>query len=100
MLDATNVHTSFHFEGLPPGVAIEVYQFEFKLAPEEAYRTSSDVCTDLALPNGDAELDPMSPFPYQTPSWHPNLIVVQDEDNLSNHFFRVIGRGYTKSMPV
>lgn len=93
MLDATNVHTSFHFEGVYPGIAIELYHFEFKLAPEEAYRTSSDVCTDLAPPNGDAELDPMSPFPYQTLAWLPNLFVVQDEENLSNHYFRVIGRG-------
>lgn len=93
MLDANNVHTIFSIEGAPPGTVIEVYQFQFKLAPEEAYKTSTDACTNLALPNGDAELDPFSPFPYQAPSYWPALIVAQDEDNLSNHFFRVFGRG-------
>jgi len=90
-----NVYNAFAFEGLDPGVAIEVYQFEFKLAPESAYRTSDDICPDLALPNGDAELDPLSPFPYQSTDYYSNVIVAQDEDNLSNHFFRISGRGHS-----
>lgn len=93
MVDPNNIYNVFAFEGLSPGVAIEVYQFEFKLAPEAAYRTSSDICPDLALPNGDAELDPMSPFPYQSTDWYSNVYVAQDEDNLSNHFFRISARG-------
>jgi hypothetical protein len=76
-----------------PGVAIEIYEFEFKLASEEAYRSPTDVCPDLALPNGDAELDPLSPFPYKADAYYTNVIVIQDEDNLNNHFFRISGRG-------
>ncbi len=95
MLVADNVYNVFSFEGLEPGVTIEVYQFEFKLAPESAYRTSEDICSDLAPPNGDAELDALSPFPYQSTDWYSNVLVVQDEDDLSNHYFRISSRGHS-----
>ena len=93
MLDSSNIYTIFTFYGLKPGVAIEVYEFQFKLAPEEAYRLPGEVCPDLALPNGDAELDPRSPFPYEADAWNTNVFVAQDEDNLNNHYFKVSGRG-------
>jgi len=93
MLNPTNIFNTFAFRGLLPGVDIEIYEFEFKLAPEEAYRSSTDICPDLALPNGDAELDPLSPFPYKADAYYTNVIVVQDDENLSNHFFRISGRG-------
>ena len=95
MLDSSNVHSIFAFEGLDPGVSIEIYEFEFKLAPREAYRSPGDVCPDLALPNGDAEMDPLSTFPYEASAYYSQLIVTQDEDNLSNHFFRISGRGHS-----
>jgi len=93
MLNSSNLYYAFTFYGLEPGIAIELYEFQFKLASEEAYRPPSGVCPDLALPNGDAELDPKSPFPYGSDAWYTNVYVAQDEDNLSNHFFRIIGRG-------
>ena len=94
MLNSENVYTTFSFEGSKPGVVIELYDFEFKLASPEAYRSVGDVCTDLAPPNGDAELDPKSPFPYKTDAWYTNMVVVQDQDtNLGNHYFRIHGRG-------
>ena len=93
MLDPTNRFTYFSLFGVDPGTTVEVYQFEFKLAPEVAYRTSDDICADLALPNGDAELDLLSPFPYGSASYWTNVFVAQDEENLMNHFFRVTGRG-------
>lgn len=93
MIDSSNIHSIFHFYGLEANVVIEVYKFELKLAPESAYRTASDVCTDLALPNGDAELDPISSFPYKADAYLTNVFVTQDEDNLSNHYFAITGRG-------
>jgi len=93
MIDSSNIHSIFHFYGLEANVVIEVYEFQLKLAPESAYRTASDVCTDLALPNGDAELDRISPFPYKADAYSTNVFVTQDEDNLSNHYFAISGRG-------
>ena len=95
MLESTNIYSIFSFQGALPGVAIEIYEFEFKLAAEEAYRSPSDACPDLAPPNGDAELDPLSTFPYKADAYYTNVVVAQDEDNLSNHFFRISGRGYS-----
>jgi len=95
MLESSNIYTIFTFYGLEPHVTIEVFEFEFKLASGEAYRSPGDVCPDLALPNGDAELDPRSPFPYFADAWYTNVYVAQDDDNLSNHYFRISGRGYS-----
>ena len=92
MIDSSNIHNVFRFYGPEPGVTIEVYEFEFKLASEAAYRTPGDVCVDLALPNGDAELDPLSPFPYKAEAYYTNVFVNQDEDNLGNHYFSISGR--------
>jgi len=85
-----NAYWTLYIEGPEPGAMITMDSFSLALPSPASYLNSSDVCQEL-LPNGNAEGNGFSPYPYY-PSRSDEMIRVVNENG--NNFFRLTNRKY------
>jgi hypothetical protein len=87
----SNAYHVLQIRGPSPGDDMELLEFSIRLPPPEAFPDPNHICDNLVPSNGDAELFPLSPFPFQTNSDNSHLIVVEEH---SNRYFQVTGREF------
>lgn len=89
--DSTSMLHSLRVDGPQRYVVMEINQFTLRLPPQEMMQSGTS-CFDLIVGNGDAEQVGLSPFPFRSESPQVKLVVVEEEEEGRNHFFRTIGR--------
>lgn len=82
-ISADNVFQIFQFRGPEPGVDIEMDDVLFALPSSEAVPNPSDVCGGNLVLNGDAELDPIHPYPLENQG---GVLTVEEEPNGNKYF--------------
>lgn len=87
--DETNVYHIFYLQGPGPGEEIELLEFTIEMPPKEAFADPDKICANLVAANGNAELFPFSPFPFQTNS---EFVQIRTASENSNRFFQLSGR--------
>ena len=87
------------FDNVDAGTNIHIDDISFSLPDKTSYDDPDDHCSNL-VKNGDAEGNGFHPHPVRIVDSNNRLLVLEEESNGGNKFYRLVGRNDRYDSPV